>query len=87
MIRDYPKWGDIITVDGAATLDFQIFIETLAQSINEAKILSFNVADAPDPATSDINIIKVLDEIGGVTLAFNDLTDWRRVQDRNIIST
>lgn len=32
------------------------------------------------------SIIYVLDETGGPTLAFSDGTNWRRVQDRAIVS-
>jgi hypothetical protein len=31
-------------------------------------------------------IVYVYDEVGGPTLAFSDGTNWRRVQDRNIVS-
>jgi hypothetical protein len=38
---------------------------------------------AADPFSS---IIFVYDETGGATLAFSDGTNWRRVQDRAVVS-
>ena len=32
------------------------------------------------------HLIFVYDETGGATLAFSDGTNWRRVQDRNVVS-
>lgn len=53
------------------------------------------VATAPDPVSDDAHphilnyggTIFVTNEAGGGTLAFSDGTNWRRVQDRAIIST
>lgn len=39
----------------------------------------------PD-ATVSRGLIYVTNETGGFTLAFSDGTNWRRVQDRNIVS-
>ena len=58
--------------------------------VNEAK--AFTVVDLPDPASYDPDTtgraayVYVSDESGGSTLAFSDGTNWRRVQDRNIVS-
>ena len=54
-------------------------------------IRGYTVATAPDPtewsdATNYSAMIFVSDETGGATLAFTDGTNWRRVQDRTIIS-
>lgn len=38
------------------------------------------------PAVIEGAIIYVSDEAGGATIAFGDGTDWRRVQDRAIVS-
>ncbi len=40
-------------------------------------------AGNPNPFTS---LVFVVDETGGPTLAFSDGTNWRRVQDRAIVS-
>ncbi len=38
------------------------------------------------PAVTDARVILVTDEVGGITLAFSDGTNWRRVQDRAVVS-
>lgn len=47
---------------------------------------SFTVAGVPAASSYTGGIIYVSDETGGATMAFSDGTDWRRVQDRAIIS-
>lgn len=51
------------------------------------KITSYTVAGVPAAASNARVLIYVSDEVGGATLAFSDGTNWRRVQDRAIIST
>lgn len=51
------------------------------------KLPAYTVATAPDPIASGAGtLIYVSDESGGATVAFSDGTDFRRVQDRAIIS-
>lgn len=58
--------------------------------VNEAK--AFTVSTLPDPANYDPEtngraaFVYVSDESGGATLAFCDGTDWRRVQDRAVVT-
>ena len=47
---------------------------------------SYAVADVPTASLWTGAIIYVSDEIGGATTAFSDGTNWRRSQDRAIIS-
>lgn len=47
---------------------------------------SIAVADLPDPATMTGQMVFVPDETGGATMAFSDGSDWRRVQDRAVVS-
>lgn len=49
-----------------------------------AKVKSYTVAGVPTAVAG--GIIYVSDETGGATLAFSDGTNWRRVQDRAIVS-
>lgn len=44
------------------------------------------IADLPDPQTCEGGLLYVKDEAGGATIAFSDGTDWRRVQDRAVVS-
>lgn len=46
---------------------------------------SFAVSTLPRAVTPGLMIF-VVDEVGGATLAFSDGTNWRRVQDRAIVS-
>lgn len=46
---------------------------------------SFVVADLPDASIPGRQIY-VSDETGGATVAFSDGTNWRRVQDRAVVS-
>lgn len=49
-------------------------------------LVSYTVANAPAAASFTGHLIYVSDETGGATIAFSDGTNWRRVQDRVIIS-
>lgn len=46
---------------------------------------SYTVATLP-PATTPGQLIYVSNETGGATVAFSDGTNWRRVQDRAVVS-
>ena len=66
--------------------------------VSPLKVQAYSVADLAtdllDPARwGDLtpkdafsSVVFVYDETGGATLAFSDGTDWRRVQDRAIVS-
>ena len=47
---------------------------------------TYTVATLPDATNAEAKILYVSDETGGATLAFSDGTDWRRVQDRAVVS-
>lgn len=46
----------------------------------------YTVSTVPAASAFPGCVIYVSDETGGATMAFSDGTNWRRVQDRNIIS-
>ena len=50
------------------------------------QVKTYTVATVPTAATYPRGVIYVSDETGGATLAFSDSTNWRRVQDRAIVS-
>lgn len=61
--------------------------EHTALTGNSVSVPSTTVAGAPSASTEGAAaIIYVSDEAGGATLAFSDGTNWRRVQDRAVIS-
>ena len=47
---------------------------------------SYTVTTLPAAATYPRAVIYVSNEAGGATLAFSDGSNWRRVQDRNVVS-
>lgn len=47
---------------------------------------TYTVATVPSAATYPRGVIYVSNETGGATLAFSDGSDWRRVQDRAVVS-
>ena len=49
-------------------------------------LAEYTVATVPNAAEWERGIIYVSDETGGATLAFSDGSDWRRVQDRAVVS-
>lgn len=61
-------------------------LNTAVMSDEPIPHLSYVVADIPDPTVSEGATIYVSNEAGGKTLAFSDGTNWRRVQDRAIVS-
>jgi hypothetical protein len=48
--------------------------------------VSYTVATLPNATEFEAHTIYVSDETGGATLAFSDGTNWRRVQDRVVVS-
>lgn len=49
-------------------------------------LASYTVAGVPSAPLYEGSVIYVSNETGGKTLAFSDGTNWRRVQDRNVVS-
>lgn len=86
MINNTPRTGDRITENGVPTDQFQVLLEEIENAINKLSLPSYTVTTVPDATLSESHLIYVSDESGGATLAFSDGTNWRRVQDRAIIS-
>ena len=83
MINNQPDQGETIIREGIASGRLQAFFDSIT---DEANNRNFTVATVPDATVNEGRIIYVSDESGGSTLAFSDGTNWRRVQDRAIIS-
>lgn len=49
-------------------------------------VMTYTVATLPTASLYADSLITVSNEAGGYTLAFSDGTNWRRVQDRAIVS-
>lgn len=87
MINEKPQWGTtLIDVDGKATPELQNFFDAIEEFAKIITTEPYTVANAPDAAGFPNGFIFVSDETGGATMAFSDGTDWRRVQDRAVIS-
>lgn len=72
-------------------ISWQTIVEALGLSVpDDATLLlqakSYTVLTVPSAVTYARGVIFVSNEAGGATLAFSDGTNWRRVQDRNVIS-
>jgi hypothetical protein len=50
------------------------------------RMQDFAKADLPPAADWSGGLVFVTDEAGGATIAFSDGTNWRRAQDRAIVS-
>ena len=85
MITNQPFHGEKIVEDDVANIRFQAFLDAITSAINDERTI-FTVATVPDVALNKGRRIYVDDETGGATIAFSDGTNWRRCQDRNIIS-
>jgi len=91
-ITDYG----LITANATITIDYGAVNEAgTVPAIGDFEYLndiygptgdSFTVATVPS-ATQPGQMIYVTDETGGATMAFSDGSNWRRIQDRAIIST
>jgi hypothetical protein len=53
---------------------------------NPLLLETYTVATLPTASLWTQGLIYVSDETGGATIAFSDGTNWRRVQDRAIVS-
>ena len=56
------------------------------QMVYPLPLKSYTVAGVPDAGDWEGSIIYVSNESGGKTIAFSDGSDWRRAQDRAVIS-
>jgi hypothetical protein len=78
-IRNGKGWGDWA----------KQLVESLDRKDAEPKpqqeLPKYTVATLPSAETEAL-LIYVVDEAGGPTVAFSDGTDWRRVQDRAVVS-
>lgn len=86
MIVDTPLDGQIIIKGDKASRQLQDYFEDVTRHINGTASEVYTVATVPAAADHTGHMIYVSDETGGATIAFSDGTDWRRCQDRAVIS-
>lgn len=81
----YPyngAFGDLALADSGGT-------PVASTETGRFALKSYAKASLPSAAATGAGmygVIIVTDDVGGLTLAFSDGTNWRRVQDRNVIS-
>lgn len=73
--KDAPPWAQRLQAD---------FNRVFSQIESDRRTPRFAKADLPEDGSQTLAI--VLDEVGGVVLAFFDGTVWRRVTDRALVS-
>lgn len=84
-----PIQSPIVSQSGLPTREWIAFFSTIGRFLlnkTPTPSASFSVSSVPDATLYTGNIIFVSDESGGATIAFSDGTNWRRAQDRAIIS-
>ena len=88
LVTDTPTLTeDEGSVADAATVSYDLgFISTSGVFTPDQLVLpTYTVTTLPN-ASTPAQLIYVSDESGGATVAFSDGTNWRRVQDRAIVS-
>jgi hypothetical protein len=73
---------DDVPIDESSDAYQQLIGQTPAAFV----LKTYTVATVPDASMWVRGLIYVSDETGGATVAFSDGTNWRRVQDRAIVS-
>lgn len=82
-INEVPQAGSKITNEGIPNELHKLLLEAIQDALN---VTIYTVTTAPDATKNQGRMIPVSNETGGFTMAFSDGTNWRRVQDRAIIS-
>ena len=72
------------------SIAWKAIIDAFGLSVDEDSLIfqarSYTVATLPTASTYPRGVIYVSNETGGATIAFSDGTNWRRVQDRAVVS-
>jgi hypothetical protein len=90
-MSELPTWSFPIVDDGKRVEKAWFeFFRFAARRLKLPELPSYTVAQlgaAPMTAAGNPRcLVFVSDEAGGATVAFSDGTDWRRVQDRAVVS-
>ncbi len=85
-IIDVPAIGQVVIEEGKLSQQIQSLFGSIELALNTGKLNEYTVATVPTASKCTGCLIAVTDEVGGYTTAFSDGTNWRRSQDRVIIS-
>lgn len=89
MLNSAPIKNPISDKEGMVSTVWVLFfnkIKGILSNKDPWQLPSVAKADLPAAASFTGYILYVTNDAGGGTVAFSDGTNWRRVQDRNIIS-
>ena len=88
-IKQPPMSTSIVNENGNTSTQWALWFDSLFRQLNllqPTELPSYSASSLPIASRFEGCLIYVPDESGGKTIAFSDGTDWRRVQDRNIVS-
>lgn len=87
-IKPPPAGSAISDREGVVGRFWRTWFQELAKILGNGPfpLKSYTVLTVPDAASYEGHIIYISNEAGGKTLAFSDAVNWRRAQDRAIIS-
>lgn len=87
-MQDPPVKASVVTESGIVSPVWRKWFQLVTSFIGSQPfpMAQYTVSTAPAASAFTGCVIYVSNETGGATLAFSDGTNWRRVQDRNIIS-
>lgn len=88
-LKNVPIKSPVINDAGILTNIWTLFfgdIKKLLDNAQPQQLPSYTVSTLPSAAAYEGYLIYVSNESGGKTIAFSDATNWRRVQDRAIVS-
>jgi hypothetical protein len=84
-----PIQAAMVDPSGRAGRIWSLFFSSIVDRLSgkfPVQLKSCLVASVPDASFNEGAIVYISNEAGGKTLAFSDGVNWRRVQDRAIIS-
>ena len=88
-INAAPMSDPMVGRDGALTSTWHQFFNRVVKTLNVSRpweIASYTVSSVPPASENEGALVFITNEAGGKTVAFSDGVNWRRVQDRAIIS-
>lgn len=80
------RWVAGATGTGTGTDLFRVDNSGAVQVVGPLGLVSYTVAGLPAAGSFAQSLVYVSNETGGPTIAFSDGTNWRRVQDRAVVS-
>lgn len=88
-LKNVPLKSPVVSDTGILTNIWTLFFNEMRSLLDNSQpqqIPSYTVSTLPSAASYEGHLIYVSNESGGKTIAFSDATNWRRVQDRAIVS-